>query len=72
MGRCVAAPMANVFQVSESTLLYCLEEGALQMSARRLAVAAAVLNAEGGPTFFLGDQGGSVFEFARVGGGVAA
>ena len=39
------------------------------MSARRLAVAAAVLSAEGEPTFFFGDQRGSVFEFARVGGG---
>ena len=39
------------------------------MSARRLAVAAAVLDAEGEPRFFFGDQRGSVFEFARVGGG---
>ena len=34
-----------------------------------LIVAAAVLSAAGEPTLFFGDQGGNVFEFARVGGG---
>ena len=61
-----------MFQGGETTLLYCLDEGALQMSARRLTVAAAVLSAEGEPTFFFEDQRAAFLSLREWVGEVAA
>ena len=57
-----------MFQGSETSFLYYLDEGLLQMLARGRFAATAILRAKGEPTLLRGDRRSGVFVFARAGG----
>ena len=57
-----------MFQGCETSFLYYLDEGLLQMLARGRFAATAILRAKGEPTFLIGDHSSGVFVFARADG----
>ena len=57
-----------MFQGSETSILYCLDEGLLQMLARGRFAATSILRAKGEPALFIGDHWSGAFVFAKAGG----
>ena len=57
-----------MFQGCETSFLYYLDEGLLQMLAHGRFAANAILLAKGEPTLFIGDHRSGVFVFARADG----